>query len=396
MRRPVSLAESRVPVYFVYRSHYDSPSGKRLARFEDDTLLGWFRSHWPTIAKGDVGDLLGFGVYGFGSLFGYDIEVIPPPPATDEELANYVQGNLYSEGPILTSPHLITVQTDDDELEVAYYIFDGHYLEEYGDRASFLLHEGWQLPGGSADGPFEPTEPAWADVPTGQGEGDLYWACEAFQDSSNFENMGPATRIKGVHVADLARYLARNEPSDMWSDYWLLLRTQLFAEGATSEPLEASFREALLDDPDDEATWAAYSDWLQERDLPPAGLIILERALHGVAHYPLADLDGTGCWNVVRTGTVRQARAALEAAFQAYTPHRHRSHDPAKSCIHVEEHLAQLCVHVARWDRTDLYQQWIFFDDRWGAAHPDLANSILRFTRCWDMLSPDGPSDEEV
>lgn len=31
----------------------------------------------------------------------------------------------------------------------------------------------------------------------------------------------------------------------------------------------------------------------------------------------------------------------------------------------------------------------------WAATHVDLANSILRYTRCWDMLSADGPSDVE-
>jgi hypothetical protein len=105
-------------------------------------------------------------------------------------------------------------------------------------------------------------------------------------------------------------------------------------------------------------------------------------------------------WEAIRRGTVREAQAALEAARRAggeggplYHPARY---EPDKSLIHVEEHLAQLCLHVDRWwDEVDVYQQWIFFDDRWAAAHPDLANSILRYTRCWDMLSPDGPNEED-
>jgi uncharacterized protein (TIGR02996 family) len=384
-----------MPVYLVYRSPYESPSGKRLARFEDDSVLDWFRHHWTQIARGDVGDLLGFGVYGFGSLFGSDVEEIPPPPETDEQLATYVLENLYSEGPILTGPHLITVQTDDDELMVAYYIFDGHYLAEYASRAAFLLREGWRLPGGSAEGPFDPTEPTNPEPLTGKGEGTIYWTCEAWQDSCNLLDMGPAVRLEGVRVPDLARYLARHKPSEMWSGYWLLLRTQLLADGATTVPLEKHFRETLLDDPDDDATWAAYSDWLQERGLPPAGLLVLERALRALARYPLAALPDSA-WEVVRQGTVREARAALEAAFAAHRPGRTPDHDPSKSLIHVEEHLAQLCVHVAHWEyHGDLYQQWIFFDDRWAAAHPDLASSILRYDRCWDMLSPDGPHDND-
>jgi uncharacterized protein (TIGR02996 family) len=384
-----------MPVYFVYRCPYDSPSGRRLARFEDDSLLDWFRRHWTQIAKGDVGDLLGFGVYGFGSLFGSDVEEIPPPPETDEQLANYVQENLYSEGPILTSPHLITVQTDDDELMVAYYIFDGHYLAQFGSRAAFLLQEGWRLPGGSAKGKFKPTEPTRPTNPPGEGKGTLYWTCVAWEDSCNLEDLGPATRLKGVRVPDLARYLASHKPSESWSGYWHLLRAQLLAGGATTDPLEEGFREALLDDPDNDATWAAYSDWLQEQGLPEAGLSVLERALRAVARYPFHHLPDTA-WEAIRQGTVREARSALEEALAANKPGRRYSHDPSKSLIHVEEHLAQLCVHVARWKyHGDLYQQWIFFDDRWAAAHPDLADSILRYHRCWDVLSPDGPHDND-
>src|SRR5581483_2914202 len=149
-------------------------------------------------------------------------------------------------------------------------------------------------------------------------------------------------------------------------------------------------RETLLDDPADEATWSAYSDWLQDRDLPPVGVLLLEQALRAVARYPFRDIPYTA-WEAVRKGSVREARAALEAALAVHEPGRALTHDPAKSRIHVEEDLAQLCVHVGHWEwQGDVYQQWIFFDDLWAAAHPDLANSILRYKRCWDMLSPDG------
>src|SRR5438105_5009246 len=120
-------------VYFVYRSHYDDPAGKRLKRFEDATVLDWFRTHWDQLARADgardaVKELLGFFVYGFGSLFAAAAEQDLPAPETDEDLEDYLHEHLYSEGPILYRPNLLTVQTDDDELEVAYYVFDGEYL----------------------------------------------------------------------------------------------------------------------------------------------------------------------------------------------------------------------------------------------------------------------------
>src|SRR5204862_5017 len=79
----------------------------------------------------------------------------------------------------------------------------------------------------------------------------------------------------------------------------LLLRSQILASPATTDPLEEQFRQALLADPADEASWRAYSDWLQERGERPAGLVVLERALQAVTHFPVADPpDST--WDFVR------------------------------------------------------------------------------------------------
>ena len=39
-------------------------------------------------------------------------------------------------------------------------------------------------------------------------------------------------------------------------------------------------------------------------------------------------------------------------------------------------------------------QQWILFDDRWAAAHPDLAASILRYGRDWDPFAAARPASK--
>ena len=46
-------------VYFVYRCPYIAPAGKHLKRFDDDTVLDWFRKRWHRLADTDykvVGD----------------------------------------------------------------------------------------------------------------------------------------------------------------------------------------------------------------------------------------------------------------------------------------------------------------------------------------------------
>jgi uncharacterized protein (TIGR02996 family) len=390
-------------VYFVLRTPYDSPSGKKIARYDDDNVNAWIRRNWEfgRLHPEEAEKIPDFGAYGQGvsgfALFFQAAEHAGPPPEDPEELQEFLSNAIYAEGPILCYPHLITALHDDDELEFVYYIFDDHYVRKYPARAAFLLHDDWRLPTDVTEKSFRPREPVEEETPAGKGKGAIYWTCSAYQDSSNLsDTLGNGVRLKGVRIPDLVRYLARHEASNMWSGYWLLLRSRLFADSVTSEPLEERFREALLDDPADEVTWAAYSDWLQERGHPPAGLSVLERGLRSLTRFPYQWPDGI--YQAVQTGSVREARAAVDhlMAGHGWRGMGRSDQDPAKTLVRVTEHVVEFCWHVGRmFDRTDMYFQWVFFDDRWAAAHPDLANSLLRYTRCWDMLSPDGPHDED-
>jgi hypothetical protein len=89
-------------------------------------------------------------------------------------------------------------------------------------------------------------------------------------------------------------------------------------------------------------------------------------------------------------------RQRLNAAIEKKSLESDQLPLPGMCHVRVEEHVAQLCHNTEHWrshHRVDLYHQWIFFDDLWAAAHADLANAILRYARCWDVLSPDGPHD---
>jgi hypothetical protein len=110
-----------------------------------------------------------------------------------------------------------------------------------------------------------------------------------------------------------------------------------------------------------------YSDWLQERGRPPAGLSLLEAAL--------------------RAEKFAEAR---------------KNRDPSLDRVKVTPHMAQACKHEGRWPDepflwfapSDSYTQWVYFDDRWAPANPTLAAGILRFAARWDVLST-GPREEE-
>ncbi|MGC7094039.1 hypothetical protein ACPZ19_05200 [Amycolatopsis lurida] len=56
---------------------------------------------------------------------------------------------------------------------------------------------------------------------------------------------------------------------------------------------------------------------------------------------------------------------------------------PEASRLRAASHIAQLAMHCSE---TFGYQQWFLFDTTWAAAHPDLAQSLLRYAGHWDPL----------
>ena len=103
----------------------------------------------------------------------------------------------------------------------------------------------------------------------------------------------------------------------------------------------------------------------------------LEQALRAACSFPTNAFGGEVTHGL---GNGPQAEARRELlAFAADAPRN--SGDPERSLIAVGDHVAQLCLHVSEFFG---YQQWIVFDDRWAAAHPELAASLLRYNHDWD------------
>jgi hypothetical protein len=114
---------------------------------------------------------------------------------------------------------------------------------------------------------------------------------------------------------------------------------------------------------------------------------LLERALAACARYPVVHIKGTGAALRFGLGDLPAAHngcAELLEEFKGFG-----RHEPSRSLVHVEEHLAQLCLHVGQWAEwgQQEYHQWFLFDDLWAAVHPALADGLLKYARGWDVLS---------
>jgi hypothetical protein len=340
--------------YFVYRSHYDGPSGKHVRVLDAETVLGWFQAAWERAKAAEdaaewVEAEVGTVVYGFASIFEAAQDESLPPPTSDSALRSYLEEHLYAEGEIRYRPHALQVLTDDDEIELAYYVLDDEYLKAHPGRAAYLLHEGWKLPTTSGDVPFEPRIEAKEVKPSGAGTGATYLAFLAFYDSGGLSDLdveGPC-RIGGVRVPQLAKYLEAARPDETWPFELALLRSQVRPEDPTDVRLGA--------------------------------------ALERVARLPVLRISDTDSRALLRPASLEVARTLVEGAVKGLpgVP----DHDASKSLVGASDRIAQLCLHVGNWSGRDVYHQWIVFDDLWAGEHRDLAEGILRYAKRWDVLT---------
>jgi len=334
-------------VLFVYRSHYEGPTGKYVRRFEDASILDWFRARWrgasEEAAYEVVDTMLGTEVYGFDSLFSAIEEHDLKPPRSEVGLRDYLDEHLYVEGEILHTPHAIQVATDDDEIELAYYFFDDAFLVKDAAKAAFLLHEGVELPATAGASGYKPCSETTSLGDNG-GEGAVYMAFLAYYDSSGLTNLEGGYRIDGIRLLELCDYLTAAEPTPLWPFELRLLRSRLNADRSLAEGLVAC------------------------------------------AGYPVAAICNSTDTSKVGFGDPGAAAKELDRLL-IETRRPGDTQDPSKSLLQSETHVAQLCLHTERWGEDDMYHRWILFDDVWAEAHPDLAEAILRYAARWDVLS---------
>lgn len=339
-------------IWFVYRSHYDGPLSKRVCRIDAPSILAWFQEKLAdargSSAPRDVAnaDLGGF-VYGFGSLLAAAKEHKLAAPKSTAALRAMLRKHLYVEGGpenIRVDDHSVRVVTDDDEVMLAYYFFDDEAVREHPESVAWLLEEDPALVDGDEDGAFDPKVSLRTIEPGGGGAGATYACLLTFADGESIP--GTAAVFPGVRLPGLAAHLRHIVPASKpqpWSP-----------DSLDTWPLELRLLRAMLD-PKDET---------------------LAPALRRCAEYPVDALAGKSHTRL-GVGPFTAARAELVQAAEGLT----HGGDPSKSIVHEGEHVAVLCNHTS--DHFG-YQQWILFDDRWAAAYPDIAGSLLRYATDWD------------
>lgn len=325
-------------IFFVYRSHYEGPFGKRTISLPDASILDWFCRGWSQ-PKGWVEKALGGRVYGLETIFNAAREHHLPPPQTWQALRDLLKKHLYVEGEIIfKDAHALSVLTDDDEVSLAYFFFDAQAAKAQ-DRVAWAIDGAWPLPEArsTAPTPFQPPIKLRSLGPAGPGEGCTYVVLLTFYDSDSFDTNGPWV-FQGVRLPELTDHLRNIKEIEIksWPLELRLLRAMVEAE-------EASLGPAL-------ARCNTY------RGLTPLG---------GGRHSTLG------------LGEIAKGRQEFEAAAGTVD-----DGDPSKSLLAVGTHHAVLARHSSKFFG---FQPWFMFDDVWAGDWPDLAASLLRWGGHWDI-----------
>jgi len=313
-------------VIFVYRSHYDGPLSKRVRVRPDASVLAWFQRGWyqrhhDQWLSAEVGD----DVYGLHSIFDAAREHDLAVPRTMEDLQRLLEEHLYVEDQLRMDARTVRVLTDDDEVDLAYFFIDDAAVAAAPDRMAYLMHPDWPLPSRSGgEGGFTPPVTVAAAAPDAGGPGTTYVVLLTIHSALTST---PPVAFPGVRLAGLPAVLRSSTPTDAWPPELVVLR-------------------ALADDDSIGDALARVNRWpLFALDDPP---------------WPDAD------------------QVDVAEIMAREVP---KSRDPDRSLITVDEHIAQMAMHV---DELFGYAQWFIFDDVWAASHPELAASLLRYAIDWD------------
>jgi uncharacterized protein (TIGR02996 family) len=362
-------------VYFVWRNGCLGPAGKRLWRFQEDSLLDWFANRWKTwgvasekrVAK-HIQKEFGLPIPFLARLFTTAATNGNDPPTTAEELAELAEQAEVEEA-LCEAPNCLQVcENDEQSNDLCYYFFDDHFLSKKAHQtlAAYLLHEDWRLPTcpDASSRSRAWTEDVSIDI---RGEKDIEYRFPC-------------------RLEDLARHLLAKPLVPPYEAELPLLRALLTVPRKRASELEQGFLKKIQAAPKDQTTWQVFSDWLQEQGEPPAGLYLLQQALSRIA----ADSTVLSVWNDIEIeGSYYDDPTEHLARSAEWVADVQDNTKKSKGLVHVEQHLAQLTFPSWTDRAGDYYLQWILFDNVWASAHKALAESLGRYAERWDVLTVD-------
>jgi hypothetical protein len=313
------------------------PANRSIYRLNEPSPLAWFQSIWPRLRE-DIDatseSLLNVSeLYGFGGFADNVRNKGLAAPADMAELQTLLSLNWY--GDVACRDGYVLIETDDDEVELAFWWVSEEVLQAEQER--FACYASDPLPGEIGSGGFDPGFDV-ALAGNAEGAGSVFCAFATVWDGRNLRYLPGPIEVRGLRLPGFTRWLQAVPPGriripgllpiELKVDH-LLLELELMALTARHNP-ELDLRALLL----------------RMAEVPP----------HNVdKHY-----------KEIAAGTLSEEELRKEPRWPDRGPPSVFLRDNANS---IEFRLFDGFVsHV-----------WFLFDDLWASAHPILARSLLRF-----------------
>jgi hypothetical protein len=339
---------AKMSTYFILRSPY-LPANRSICRLDTPSPLEWFQAVWPRLRRDaevtsktllDVEELYGFE--GFAeSVRSKELA----PPATCLELQTLLSENWYS-GNVECEEGHVFVETDDDEVELAFWWVSDEVFQEKQDL--FACYAASPLPVEIGGGDFDPGRDMATTRGAG-GAGSVFCVFSTVWDSGNLNDLPGPVEVRGLRLPGFAGWLRTAAPGSM-----------------DITGLRADQSGHLL-----ELDWLA----LVARHHADLDLPALLRRLAEVSPCSAAKH-----WKELRDGTLSEDELRTDVRW--LKPWVAKPGDPPIPTVLVQGTANS--IEFRLYDGFN-WHVWFLFDDLWASAHPLLARSLLQFAILVDL-----------
>lgn len=316
-------------IYIAYRTGYKA-NYRQMASFQAESILDWFQQHWQTLQSDKYKDLLGFDIYGLPLYQVKENEEIAKPQNMDE-LSDSIQRLVYC-NELHADEHCLQVLTDDDEIELAWYVFDETYKQQNMDKLAVWFTKG-DLPslGELSVASTQSKQIDIADLPrlslANDADKATYLVASPIYDGANLEDTC-AVKLEGVRLPELIAKLVEIEEFE---------DDEIYTATSTLEYLQTIAKAINSND--------------------------ITKIIAVFNQYPATEVD--------------------EISIETFEELKEQSlgNEPEKSLLNINEHLIELGIN----SMGAYYNYYVMFDDLWVADNEQLATSLLHFGKGWQV-----------
>lgn len=347
--------------HFVYRSPY-FPQHKFYKPQSELTVLEWFQSLWKLKTTdydqydATIEAKLGTRVYG---LHNYLLENIyldeVSMPTNFIELINCLEEFSYVTEIIISSTHLIQILTDDDEVDMAYYVFDDTYLQRNPQKITYLIQDHFPREAQQLERRFFAEFYPKTIFANLQPDNSVYLAFFSIWGNNSLfrlpDTQNGVIKIEGIDLSTLPSFLANWQPQKSLDAY----------------PLELLF--------------------LRAQAIKKGELLSLEECLECITKLPVAIAEQDKVFDVetLFEQDIDQINQNLENTIKQSFDQQYLDKCVSNSSYALDAHCAAVSLYFTEILNQPTYEYWLIFDNVWATAHPMLANSIINFAKGWRL-----------